>query len=490
MKKITDRIKEKPWLGWVLFGATILVVFIIGLFVSTIMERRGETYQLQQVGKPIGEWEPRLEVWGENFPRQYETYMKTSDTTFASKYLGSGKIDLLEQNPKYVILWAGFAFSRDYGQARGHYYAITDVINSLRTVQPQPSTCWTCKSSDVPRLMNEMGIDSFYRTPIKDLGHEVVNPIGCLDCHDPKTMNLRLSRPALIEAYQRQGIDPKNFSHQEMKSQVCAQCHSEYYFKGPGRYLVFPWDEGFTVEQMEKFYDDAEHTDWVHALSRAPMLKSQHPDYEIYKLGIHGKRGVACADCHMPYKTEGAVKFTDHHIQSPLSKIDRSCQVCHRESEETLRQNVYSLQDKVKELAKISEEALVKAHLEAKYAWDNGATEAMMKPVLTLIRHSQWRSDFVTSSLGAAFHAPSECLRILGTSIDKAQEARLELAKVFAELNVKKPVIDLANLTKAKAQEMIGLNMEQIRSDKNEFLKNVLPVWEKKAAERQAKMNY
>ena len=148
------------------------------------------------------------------------------------------------------------------------------------------------------------------------MGAEIVNPIGCSDCHDPETMNLHISRPALIEAFQRQGKDITKATPQEMRSLVCAQCHVEYYFKGDGKYLTFPWDKGFTVEDMEAYYDEAGFYDYIHKLSRTPILKAQHPDYEICQMGIHGQRGVSCADCHMPYKSEGGVKFSDHHIQA------------------------------------------------------------------------------------------------------------------------------------------------------------------------------
>jgi nitrite reductase (cytochrome c-552) len=110
---------------------------------------------------------------GENFPRQYETYKQTLDTTFRSKYAGYAMIDYLDKYPEMVVMWAGYPFSRDYNQGRGHYYSIDDINRTLRTTGPMPATCWTCKSTDVPRLMNEMGVAEFYASPWKDLGHEV-----------------------------------------------------------------------------------------------------------------------------------------------------------------------------------------------------------------------------------------------------------------------------------------------------------------------------
>jgi len=483
--KLSEKIKEKPWLGWVLYGATVILVFLIGLLGSTIIERRSESNQIIQNVKPIKDFEPKNEVWGESYPREYETYLSTQDTSFASKHGGSATVDMLERYPDLVVLWAGYAFSKEYKQSRGHFLAIKDIRSTLRTDVPQPATCWTCKSPDVPRLMDQLGVASFYKKSWKELGSEVVNSIGCQDCHDNKTMNLRVSRPALVEAFQRQGKDITKSTHQEMRTLVCAQCHVEYYFKGKeDKYLTFPWDKGYTVEDIEKYYDEMEFSDWTHKLSRAPMLKAQHPDYEIFQMGIHSQRGIACADCHMPYKSEGGVKFTDHHVQSPLNNIANSCQVCHRESENILRNNVYDRQDKIFELGMLATNTIAKAHIEAKIAWDNGATEEQMKPILTLIRHAQWRWDFVSASHGGSFHAPLECARILGNSILKGQEALNLLTELLIKLNVKMPVQLPDISTKSKAQVYIGLNMDSLYKAKSVFLNETIPQWNKEAKDK------
>ncbi|MCE1187845.1 MAG: ammonia-forming cytochrome c nitrite reductase [Ignavibacteria bacterium] len=482
MKSIKTLLIEKPRLAWVIFGVTVLVVFLVGLFGASIIERRSEAIQRFQIVKPIADWEPKNEVWGENFPREYESYMQTSDTSFASKYAGAKEVDMLARDPNLVILWAGYAFAKEYKQGRGHYYALTDIRNTLRTGQPQPATCWTCKSTDVPRLMHKLGPGEFYKKTWAELGPEVVNIIGCQDCHDPKTMNLRITRPALVEAFQAQGKDITKATHQDMRSLVCAQCHVEYYFKGKTeKYLTFPWKNGMAVEDMEKYYDEVEHVDYVHAISKTPILKAQHPDFEIYSFGIHAERGVSCADCHMPYKSQGGVKFTDHHIQSPLNNIAGSCQVCHRESEATLTKNVYDRQDKVMALQHSLEDNLVKAHLEAKAAWDAGATEEQMKPILQHIRHAQWRWDYVAASHGGSFHAPIECSRVLGTGIERAGEARIELAKLLTKLGVPTPIKMPDISSKEKAQKFINLDMQKLKNDKKDFLSNILPNWLKQS---------
>ncbi len=487
--------KRKPMLNWIIFLVTVVVVFAAGIFTASIMERRAEKAARLQIVREIPEWEPRNEIWGENFPKEWESYLKTLDTSFSSAHGGSAKIDYLENYPELVILWAGYPFSIDYNQGRGHAYAVRDVRQTLRTGgvenSPLPSTCWTCKSPDVPRVMKRDGIESFYNRKWIDLGEEIINPIGCQDCHDPKTMNLTITRPGLIEAMERRGKKINEFSHQEMRSLVCAQCHVEYYFKKENKYLVFPWDKGFSADSMEAYYDNIEFYDWTHKLSRTPMLKAQHPDYELYQTGIHAARNVSCADCHMPYKIEGGVKFTDHQISSPLRNIENSCQNCHRESEAQLIKDVVARQDRVIEIRRIAEKALAAAHIEAKAAWDAGATEEDMKPVLKLIRHAQWRWDWVAAANAVGFHSPVEALRVLGTSIEKAEKARGLINVILTKLGKSIPVQLPDISTKEKAQKYLGIDIEKEKSDKMKLLETVVKSWDEKAKQRQGTLkNY
>lgn len=480
----------KRWQGWLLFGGSMVVVFILGLLVSSLLERRAEVVSIFNNRKtPMEGIVSENSKFASDFPREYETWKQTADTTFKSEFNSSQAVDVLAQRPNMVILWAGYSFSWDYATPRGHQHAVEDVRRTLRTgapgvtegKEPQPGTCWTCKGPDVPRVMKEQGVANFYKAPWSKWGDQIMNSVGCSDCHDSKTMDLKPARPALYEAWQRVGKDVNKATHQEMRSLVCAQCHTEYYFKGEGNYLTFPQDSGMTVEAMEKYYDAMNYKDYTHALSRAPILKAQHPGYEIHQMGIHGQRGVSCADCHMPYMSKGGVKYTDHHIMSPLANIERTCQTCHRQSAETLRQNVYERQRKCNEIRNRVENELATAHIEAKFAWDKGATEAEMKPVLDLLRKSQWRWDFAVASHGAAFHAPQEIMRILSHSLDFANQARLKVAKVLARhgFTGDVPMPDIS--TKAKAQAYIGVDMKQKEADKEKFLNTVVPQWIKKA---------
>lgn len=464
-----------------------LCVVLLGLLTNSIMERRIESQTMAVAKNDLGEFHSVNEDWSPYYPKEYQSWAATMDTNFRSKYMSSGHQDVLEERPEMVILWAGYAFSKDYDAPRGHMHAVEDVRKTLRTGAPMqvgdgpmPATCWTCKSPDVPRMMARMGIANFYASKFGDMGTEIVNPIGCADCHDPKTMNLTITRPALVEAYKRMGKDITQVSHQQMRSLVCAQCHVEYYFKGTGTYLTFPWDKGQTVEDMEAYYDNSNFTDFTHKLSRAPIIKAQHPDFEIFSQGIHAQRGVSCADCHMPYKSEGGVKFTDHHISSPLRNVNNTCQVCHRESEETLISNVYERQDKVYEVRNKLEKELARAHILAKYAWDNGANEKQMQKVLKYLRKSQWRWDYITASHGAPFHAPIESQRVLSDGLYYALQAELELERIIPRnILTKFSMPDIS--TKAKAQAYLGIDMQKAISDKKQFLQKKVPEWISKA---------
>jgi len=486
--KLAEAIKRNPLIGWGIFGVIMVAVFALGMLAASITERRAEIATLFNNKKVnIEGIESHNEVWGENYPREFATWKKTSDMDFRSKHLGNMPEDVLESRPEMVVLWAGYAFAQDYSAPRGHMHAIDDIRETLRTGTPvsdtdgpQPATCWTCKSPDVPRLMHEMGIENFYKDKWGALGDEVVNPIGCADCHDPQTMNLTITRPALVEAFERRGKDISEATPQEMRNLVCAQCHVEYYFQGGGKYLTFPWDGGFTVEDMEKYYDEANYADWTHAVSKAPMLKAQHPDYELFMQGTHGQRGLGCADCHMPYKSEGGVKYSDHQIVSPLKNISNTCQTCHRDSEENLRNYVYEYQDKALEIRDRIETELSKAHIMAKTAWDHGANEAQMAASLQLLRQAQWRWDFAVASHGGSFHAPVETQRILAHSLDRTLQAQLELQKVLFANGVSD--VNLPDIsTKAKAQEYIGLDMKKLRDNKDNWKKTVVPKWLEKA---------
>ena len=266
--------RPAAWLGWAVFSAAVVVTLLFWLLATSILERREEARQRPPLA-PIAEFEPDSSRWGVNYPRQYDSYKRMADDKRLTKYGGGLPRDYLEETPANIVLFAGYGFSKHYQQARGHVHAITDVTHSPRVTPKTPATCFTCKSPDVPRLMAQMGPEKFYASSFAELKEQITHPIGCADCHQPDTMALRITRPALREAWKRQGKDIDSASHQEMRTLVCAQCHVEYYFKGEGNYLTFPWDKG-TAEEIEKYYNDQDFG-LDHAVSKTKMLKMQHP---------------------------------------------------------------------------------------------------------------------------------------------------------------------------------------------------------------------
>ncbi len=478
------------WRGWAILLATMAVTFLLGLLAASIVTRREEARPLPPP-VAIDPWESDSGKWAIDYPREYGRYrmMETSPAAQASpaagpptKYghFGGQARDYLEESPASVILFAGYAFAKEYHQAREHVFSVTDITETKRRSATTPATCWTCKSPDVPRLLAEWFLEGqpakegvtrigpsqvdsskltlepakFYKMLWTDLEAKITHAIGCLDCHEPGTMRLRITRPALRQAFAAQGKDIDKVSHQEMRSLVCAQCHVSYYFKPEGDYLTFPWSQGTRIEQMEAHYETVSpgFADWTHAISKTPMLKMRHPDYEVYATGIHAYRDVSCADCHMPYRTEGGVKCTDHCVRSPLANIANSCAVCHRWSEEEICSRVESIQDKVAEGRCWAEGALSLAHFDIAAAAQAGAADDELAGVRTLVRRAQTRWDYVAANNGMGFHSPQECLRVLAASLDLAGQCRVECTRILARHGIAEPVAYPDFSTKAKAQ--------------------------------------
>lgn len=432
--------------------------------------------------------EARNEVFAKDHKDQYETWKDTSK----SDKLGGG----IEDFPDMVILWAGYPFSKDYKKARGHYYAITDVRETLRTAAPKtaedgplPMACWSCKSPDVARLIEEKGEDGYFTGMWAKGGPDVVNPIGCADCHDTSSKDFAAGKPALYMSrpYTARAMEAIHHpfdkaSASEKKSMVCANCHVEYHFDGPTKAVKFPWDGGMSVDQMEVYYDNLKFSDWTHQLSKAPMIKAQHPEFETWSVGVHGKNGVECTDCHMPkIKNANGKTFTDHNVGNPFNRFDDTCAGCHAQEKELLQDIVATRKAQIKEIKLKAERQLVHAHFEAKAAWDAGATPEEMAAALQDIRHAQWRWDYAIASHGIHMHAPEVGLHVLATSLEKSSEARAKLVRILA----KKGITDEIKLpdisTKAKAQAAIGLDMPKLEAEKAEFIKTVVAGWDESA---------
>ncbi|MBL8990360.1 MAG: ammonia-forming cytochrome c nitrite reductase subunit c552 [Phycisphaerae bacterium] len=484
------------WIAAVVFGAgTVLAMMLY----ANINQRKLEAQSTVLKIANITEQTIDPAEWGKNFPRQYDGYIRTADNSLARFRWSEGRPpedathpdvkpgdpnskkaeSKLASDPRLRTIFNGYAFAIDYRERRGHAFMLFDQRETERVKQrPQPGACLNCHASNVVAY-REAGIKQGAPGDLTDpltsangqkqlfAGWEHVNPmtyadatklvnhpVTCLDCHDPKTMGLRITRPAFIEGIAnlarsddpvphmpsierwRKGdraapYNPNDLaSRQEMRSMSCGQCHVEYYFKGDAKRLTFPWHKGLKMDQAEAYYDEVGWKDWVHADSGAPVIKAQHPEFELWSQGVHARSGVSCADCHMPYKREGAMKYTDHQVQSPMAHVNLSCQTCHNYTESEIQARVDTIQQRTKAQLDRAEIAVVELIEAIKAAKAAGVPDDALKSARTFQRKAQWRADYMNAENSMGFHAPAESLRILGEAIDYARQGIAEVLRV------------------------------------------------------------
>jgi nitrite reductase (cytochrome c-552) len=494
--------------------ATILVTYVLITMFSHKQDARQPFVRVTEVSEISTDPEP----WGQNWPRQFDGWKSTSGDEF---YGGSSALpeSKLETQPYLKRLYAGYAFSIDYREARGHAYMLYDQgVTERVTQKPQAGACLHCHGSTTV-LYRRVGLEAMgeevtdaklaadfnmpavirgfeevsqkpyqevlamlYATPDgtpgenepvfptaptggftgeyagQELpeGHEMVgeaHPVTCIDCHDPDTMSIRVTRPGFmlgiaalaagdgdashlpsVEKWRAgsraEPYDPNKLAtRQEMRSFTCGQCHVEYYCANKDT-LTFPWGEGLTVEDAEQvwsdkvFPDGTPFFDYKHGETGAPAFKAQHPEFELWSQGIHARSGVSCADCHMPYEREGAMKVSNHNVRSPMENINGACQTCHNVSEDELRHRVEAIQARTVSMTHRAGEAvtdMLDAIMEAKAA---GATDADLAEIFDLQRKAMWRLDYISSENSKGFHADQESARILAESMDFSRQAQ------------------------------------------------------------------
>ncbi|HEY3450447.1 MAG TPA: ammonia-forming cytochrome c nitrite reductase subunit c552 [Myxococcales bacterium] len=521
--------------------ATAVATALITALLVTIFQHKQEAKNPFLKLVEVTENDVDAAQWGVNWPREYDGYLRTSEPTY-TKY-GGGLVgpegtlppQKAQRDPWLTRVFAGYLFSVDYRDRRGHAFMLQDQELTRRNVPAeakQSGNCLHCHSSIMP-LYRKLGAEALpqgtpaqqVQTGLQKVGemsywdaHKLlgqttggkVHPVSCVDCHDSKTMELRVTRPGFLAGIQklaagtaatphlpsverwRRGDRAKPYdpnvdgTRQEMRSFVCGQCHVEYYC-GKGQTLFFPWDQGLKVEQIEKQYDGtqvhgARFKDWVHAETGMDVLKAQHPEFELWSQGIHARSGVACADCHMPYKREGAMKVSEHWVRSPLLEVNRSCAVCHPYGDEEIKARVEGIQDRHYALLNRTGQAAVamidaidavrrpvdEAHREAATAqaraklaasadfgklapeeqekslqaetqaallalWQQAVEkDPRLKELGELQRAAQWRLDFIAAENSMGFHAPQEMARILGESIDLSRQAEVKAVSLAA----------------------------------------------------------
>ena len=482
------RERRRSMAGWrtIWIASTVLcalVGFGVASLLTNIFQRKQEAKNPYLRLVELTEETTDPIPWGMNWPREFNAYKRTADVT-RTRFGGSESLpdEKIERNPWLKRMCAGYAFAIDYRDRRGHAYMLADQEKTRRvTERTQPGSCLHCHAAVIPtyRRLGDgdifKGFELLGKMPYAAAHAEIVttgsfnpvpgpamtfvaapgaHPVACVDCHDPKTMGLRATRPGFLRGIQALALSPEPVPHipsmerwrkgdrqqpydpntdasrQEMRSFVCGQCHVEYYC-GPKTTLFFPWNEGLKVEQIEHYYDNYKFPDghrfydWQHAETGAEVLKAQHPEFELWSQGIHARSGVACADCHMPYQREGAMKVSDHWVRSPLLNVARACQVCHPYEEAEIQARVAAIQERTHALLERASSAMTDMLDAIVAAKKRGAAAEPLSRALALQRRAQWRLDFIAAENSMGFHAPAETVRILAESIDFSRQAQI-----------------------------------------------------------------
>lgn len=418
-------------LAVILIGAFALTFVVVALLMN-IADKKAEGQNTFVQVAEITEDTVDPAVWGENFPEQYESYLATEEFTPANHggvmvphdVEGDPRTEVksskIEEDPRLVTMWDGYAFAVDYRHARGHSYMTLDQMWTLRNTEfDQPGTCANCHAS-MPAVYKEIGDGDTERgfelmgtMPLGDVLDITEHPVSCIDCHDPSTMELRITRPAFekgIAALKKnEGIDDydvnRDATRQEMRSFVCGQCHVEYYFSGEDKVLTFPWANGLDIDEIWEYYQEDGHIDWEHGTTGAQVLKAQHPEFDIWAQGVHADNGVSCADCHMNYERVGAMKVTNHQITTPMKDLNASCGTCHSDTD-VLKDRITTIQDRFIESRDRAMDALTALITDIEKAQKDGTPKEQIKLAQEYQNKASFYADYVYSENSYGFHAP------------------------------------------------------------------------------------
>lgn len=456
-----EKFYKRPLVLVVVAIAAGIATFVIAMLLMNVFSKQQETTNsfTQVVDQDETTVDPA--IWGQNFPLQYEGYKSTAEftpTNHSDKLVphdvkGDPRTEVpeskLEEDPRLVTMWDGYAFAIDYRHARGHEHMTIDQEYSLRNTQAdQPGTCVNCHAS-MPTVYKELGdgdtqagFESLGSMSLDEAREYTEHPVACIDCHDPETMDLRITRPAFEEGITalkaNEGIEDyevnRDATHEEMRSYVCAQCHTEYYFAGDDKVLTFPWDNGLELDDIWEYYQDNGHTDFTHAGTGADIVKAQHPEFDIWSQGVHAENGVGCADCHMNYERNGASKVTNHQIASPMEDVNASCGTCHNNTGDgKLEERVNTIQDRFIESRDKAMDSLVALIEDLETAEKDGVPAEQIELAQEFQNKASFYLDYVYSENSYGFHAPDYTQTILNEGMDSARKGQLALQGVPAE---------------------------------------------------------
>lgn len=394
--------KKNKFIGNIVIVAAISLVVISIAYISKPF-RAGEVSQ--------------LEHWQDEYPEIYESYMANANMS-KTTYGGSVPIDYLEENPNLRTFYDGFGFSKEYGRARGHVYALDDAINTARP--KGGASCLACKTADFDIAVDKEGIEVSKMDFDQFLDE---NPhtrnLNCYDCHRNQPGTIHITRNHFSKGLEH--TDKHLDGSLSPNNQVCAQCHVEYYQEPENKEVVLPWHKGIETDDMLDYYEMIEFSDWEHPSTGAGLLKAQHPELETYLGSAHDKAGYTCTDCHMP-EILGEDNLKSHHWTSPLKSekgMEATCMTCHNGDAESITNWVEGIQEAVYIKTNEVSDELFEFIERLSQAFSDKAIEG--EDLLTLQdihRRAQFKWDFVFVENGEGFHNSQKA----HNNLDEARE--------------------------------------------------------------------
>lgn len=412
-----------------------------------------KTQEVKQAAIPDGEVDPA--VWGKVYPLEYDSFMQQREGGQGeSKYKGSEPLDKLSEYPYQLVLLDGWGFGIEFNEPRGHVYMLQDQLAIDPSRRKPGGVCLSCKTPYAIQLKEKLGVE-YYRLPYEKVHAQIPQKhreqgLSCIDCHDPQTMDLVITRWFAKDALKALGKDPDHLTRQEKRTLVCAQCHNTYIIprdkdmKPAGLFL--PWQKSqwghITVEDIEAVINgDPANREWKHRVTGLKLGHIRHPEFELFSNGsVHWKAGLACADCHMPYERVGASKISSHHVQSPLKTDMKACTQCHTQSPAWLRERVLFIQDRTNDLATRAGNAAARAAKAIELANKTaGVDQSLLQEAKDSYTKAYYRITFITAENSMGFHNPEEALRVLGDGLYYATLAEMKAREALSKAGVPVP---------------------------------------------------
>ncbi|MDR1713800.1 MAG: ammonia-forming cytochrome c nitrite reductase subunit c552 [Coriobacteriales bacterium] len=365
------------------------------------------------------------ESWKDAYPKEYETYMANlaNDT--------SSRGNMIEMYPQITTIWAGNGFSKSYFEPNGHNYSLDDIRASGRVNDKTLANCLTCKSADFTAMYKAQG-DAIFSQTFADVNATLEEPISCYNCHENDPTQL-----VTTQAFFLTGLG-SDASKVPVESQVCGQCHNEYYFNADTKAVTNPYTSlaGMTPEAIYAYYTDKGFKDATNEATGVEWIKVQHPEFEF----VYGGTGntmintnnpatgepFTCASCHMGLQEDAGdgTYYTSHELISPLDNpelLAESCNIggaCHSD----LAAQVEAWQQESEDKVQADADKLVELNTKLAEKKDSLDAETLAK-VQALYREAQFYWEFVMVENSEGAHNPTLSNACLDLSAAKADEA-------------------------------------------------------------------